>query len=159
MTNNSSNLDKWLVLAEPVIGNSTGVATNLHRFKASFGANPRVVERLWNTIRGLSTFEDNPIFSYQLLYGLYFIRLYAYEHTAAGTWSISEKTYRKWAHIAVHLIASCKHKVVSFSLLDFSFFLGFSLIYPDLLLYFFFDTTTRSSGRIENWDSLPTSSK
>lgn len=75
------------------------------RFRALFGASPRVCFLLWSLLCGLCPPQGKPV---HMLWALMFLKVYATEHVHAALAGVDEKTFRKWQWKFVKLLASLK---------------------------------------------------
>ena len=90
------------------------------RFLSFFGVDPAVVVRAWDMIQ-VPFFHDGDLSHAQpkhILWALLFLKKYGDESEMAALVgedgrAVDEKTFRKWAAIFTHRIASLKHDVVS----------------------------------------------
>lgn len=104
------NRDSILFLkeAKPVTGNCPSMTASL-RFKASFGISVEVCIVLWNKY-----IKNYPNASHKhLLWGIYFLKTYPIEATAAALFGTTEKTFRKNSRAVVERIGSLVNSVVS----------------------------------------------
>ena len=78
---------EWLDVAEPIIGAGAAFSTMLLTFTAFFGVDPLLCHLIWTTLAP-SIITLGMTSSYEkkhLLWGLYFMRVYATERVMAAT--------------------------------------------------------------------------
>ncbi len=83
----------------------TSKSENERKFKSIFGTNPFNACIIWNRIEsiGLLPERSNPE---HLLFAFLFLREYVTEELSAILAGCTEKTFRKWIHIFIPLIAN-----------------------------------------------------
>lgn len=101
----SVGVANFTLAAFSIIRRAAGIhsTTADRRFRALFGTTPTVCVALWKRLSALPLAGGEP---QHLLWGLMFLRVYASEVVHATMANADEKTFRKWAWIAVKDIAS-----------------------------------------------------
>lgn len=106
------------------LGVETTGSTNLRRFRAFFGASPRVCAALWTRILPLLDAEATVGAERRhLLWALHFLKVYDVEEVSARLFSVTEKTFRRRVREMVGFLAradmvSCASAAIgSFSLI------------------------------------------
>ena len=90
-------------------------ATEMIRFRATFGATPKIILTAWNLILSMTELMKGakPV---HLLWALMFMKLYCSEPvlaTLAG--AVHEQTFRKWSWYFVEQIANLQYSVILWS--------------------------------------------
>lgn len=121
-------------------------ATN-RKFRAFFGIPPSTCFIIWGSIKSKIPPGCTPK---HLLFGLLFLKVYASEHIHAALCSVSEKTFRKWAWVIVHLVSDLR-LVSYFSIFDiFYYHEGNLLNFNNILFNFSNKNQITLSSRFEN---------
>ena len=78
------------------------ISDGYRKFRAFFGTSPMVCATAWNKLC-----DDRPPKSHphHLLWALLHMKQYCIEHINATTIGVCEKTFRKWSHIFLGLLA------------------------------------------------------
>lgn len=78
------------------------ITLGYRKFRSFFGTSPVVCVSAWDNLLNVLPKKSHPE---HLLWALLHMKLYCPEHTNAALVGASEKTFRKWCHIFVRLIA------------------------------------------------------
>jgi hypothetical protein len=99
------NMDFWSIGEEIIRVSPSNSNEYLRKFKAVFGTTPAVSSIIWKKINDAESMPTNsrPI---HLLFSLLFLRLYQIEIVNSILTNVTEKTFSKWAHIFVEVIAA-----------------------------------------------------
>lgn len=98
-----ASVDIFWIAGNKITGhNSEGsVSLGYRKFRAFFGTSPMVCVVVWDML----IHRPNKLTPEHLLWGLLLLKQYNIESINATLVGVSEKTYRKWSHIVIQLLA------------------------------------------------------
>ena len=78
------------------------ITVGYRKFRCFFGTTPMVCASAWNKLCDVRPAKSHP---HHLLWALLHMKQYCIEHVNATLIGVSEKTFRKWSHIFIGLLA------------------------------------------------------
>lgn len=78
------------------------IAVGYRKFRSFFGVSPSVCATVYANLSSVRSVKSRPK---HLLWTLLHLKNYATEHINAALVGVSEKTFRKWCHIFIRLLA------------------------------------------------------
>lgn len=78
------------------------IALGYRKFRSFFGTSPSVCAAAYDKLSHVRPVKSRPE---HLLWTLLHLKHYATEHISAALVGVSEKTFRKWCHIFIDLLA------------------------------------------------------
>lgn len=91
-------------LGHKITGHDTdrSISLGYRKFRAFFGTSPIVCVAAWNILSQTRPPKSQPE---HLLWALLHMKQYRIEHVNAALVGVTEKTFRKWCHIFINLLA------------------------------------------------------
>lgn len=100
-----ASVDTFWNLGHKITRHDTNGSIGLgyRKFRAFFGTSPLVCAVVWDKLRTQRPIKSN---EEHLLWALMFLKRYNIESVNATLIGVSEKTFRKWSHIFIRLLAN-----------------------------------------------------